>query len=142
MSERRVLWPSYFGLPACGVADETLRESEQQAGTAGQPPLCPPEAPCGGGTNPKDPPDPPGPPATYFYPADGWTVINASEANNLRGVRWWAYRWEGNQLKVKAYYPADYGTGILVGSEPAHAFRRLSGGEMQRARWVRTNRAQ
>ncbi len=61
-------------------------------------------------------------PPTWYYPADGWTVINGSEANNLRGVQWWAYRWEGTKLKVKAYYPVDFGTGIDVGAEPAHAF--------------------
>jgi hypothetical protein len=112
-----------IGLPACGPADGSLRESEQQVGTAEQPLLCPPEGPCGGGgTNPKDPKDPPPPRPTFFYPAEGWSVINGSEANNLRGVQWWAYRWEGNKLKVKAYYPADYGTGIVVGTETAHAF--------------------
>ena len=112
-----------IGLPACGAADGSLRESEQRVGIAEEPLLCPPEGPCGGGgTNPKDPPDPPPPPPTYFYPAEGWTVINGSEANNLRGVQWWAYRWDGNKLKVKAYYPADYGTGVPVGTETAHAF--------------------
>jgi len=116
------LFAVVIGVPACGAADGTLRENERPTGSADQALPCPPEGPCGGTGGPKDPKDPPPPPPTYYYPAAGWTVINATESNNLRGIQWWAYAWEGTRLKVKAYYPGDYGTGIVVGAEPAHAF--------------------
>jgi hypothetical protein len=38
------------------------------------------------------------------------------------GVEWWAYPWQGNRLAVKSYYPGVFGTGIRIGSEPAHVF--------------------
>jgi hypothetical protein len=112
------------GLSGCAIADGTVQEKVDQWSSIDQPILCPPDSPCGGNgpRNPGDPPDPPPPPPTWYYPATGWTVINASESNVQRGVQWWAYSWEGNRLNVKAYYPTDFGTGIPHGAEPAHAF--------------------
>jgi hypothetical protein len=80
--------------------------------------LCP-DGPCGGGGGGKDPPPPP---PTWWYPAAGWNVLTASQVPLERGVQWWAYQWQGNTLAVKGYYPADFGTGTVVGSEPAHVF--------------------
>ncbi|HSR95853.1 MAG TPA: hypothetical protein VLM79_02230 [Kofleriaceae bacterium] len=80
--------------------------------------LCP-DGPCG---NPGGGKDPPPPPPTWWYPAAGWNVLTASQVPVERGVQWWAYQWQGNTLAVKGYYPADFGTGIAVGSEPAHLF--------------------
>jgi hypothetical protein len=100
-----------LALCACDTAPtETESKIEQH--------LCP-DGPCGAPDPKKDPPPPP---PTYYYPANGWSVFNASEMNTIRGVQSWAYAWNGTDLSVKGYYPQDFGTGITVGSEPAHAF--------------------
>jgi hypothetical protein len=102
------------------VSGDAAANGSIESGTAAPP--CHPDYPCGGGGIPKDPKDPPPPRPTYYYPAEGWNVITASEANIQRGVQWWAYAWEGSTLRVKAYYPSDFDTGITVGAETAHAF--------------------
>jgi hypothetical protein len=57
-----------------------------------------------------DPPDPP--PRPLIYPAQGWTVITASQDTINRGIQWWAYQWSGSHLAVKGYAPTDFGSGV------------------------------
>lgn len=107
-------WLTFFVLLPLSACTQPSSESTSVT-TAN---LCP-EGPCPR-PGPKEDPPPPAP--TWFYPAANWWIVDASELNTMRGVQWWANAWDGNVLHVKGYYPQDFGTGITVGSEPAHVF--------------------
>jgi hypothetical protein len=119
-----LLMASALPLVAFGCSDARMEQTDdsghrqlREMGT----PTCPVESEnCGG---PVDPPAPT-PTRTRYYPAQGWNVLTASEANAQRGVEWWAYQWSGNQLMVKGYYPQDFEGGVY--DDPAHVFLTIT----------------
>jgi hypothetical protein len=102
---------SSFAFVACN-------EAPQEAPVGSPQELLCPEDGCG----PHDPPDLPQP--KPFYPARGWTVIDASPENLEKGMKWWAYRWDENRLYVKGYYPQDFGGGLIY--DPRHVVMSIT----------------
>jgi len=102
---------SSFAFVACNEAPKEAPVSSPQEL------LCPED-----GCPHPDPPD--RPPTRPFYPAQGWTVIDASQENLEKGVKWWAYLWDENRLYVKGYYPQDFGGGLTY--DPRHVVMSIT----------------